>query len=333
MTEMRKQAEIQATTDSRGSWASLLNPLSPLTGGVDRYPEFVSKWFDSTDSGQTKAWLLSKGVAALLLGAAVGGTAQAAKYIKRSLTGDDNDNPAYKMNEQISTTLAPDFSRMSKKAGSEVARSDWYSPVNIAAVGLPLAALLYGASKGWSTVGDSVNDIEAAELDDSVEDKHRKLWNLIKVRARVAKGIASPQEVKKALRDVDSDERYVQKVASLDKSAEFDLKKFLEGLGRGGVTIGGLALLSLAGLSTYASYNYFRSRDPKNAKYDAIKKGLREYTKAKTLNTPITFAPENSEVFFDSFDRADGQGQGKTENVRKLPEKQPAKRGISVSLD
>lgn len=92
---------MMAYADDRGSWLSLFNPLSYMVGGKDRYPEFMGNIF-----GPKTGYLISKGAAQLLLGAAIAGGARAIRNSHFTDKVFSPDTPVGKVTGHGGTTFS-----------------------------------------------------------------------------------------------------------------------------------------------------------------------------------------------------------------------------------
>lgn len=318
-----KQAAVAATTGQGGSWLQLFNPISQVTGGNDRYPEFVANMFPGNPRA---AWMVSKLGAVGLLAAAMFGAARGVQHVVRTASrrGEEQDDPARKLKSQLGTTfsmpLSPRYSSQLKKA-AEAPKQSLSMPEatdiigNTVNTGLPALAFLLmaaGAYKGADVLADKRRN---KLLDDDIARKSQAVRQLMQARARVAKGTATDAEVRAALEAGSRAGEYV-KTAS-DPSPVW----------RAGITGAGLLLAALGISSAVGAYKYFSAADPDNIKYKALKKGLETYAKNKAAMTPITTIPEGAEEYFKAIDEG-----GARKGVREQPEVSPAARPISITL-
>jgi len=322
---MRKKA-ILASTDS-GSYLNLLNPLSPLMGGGDKYPKFMADMFPGNSRA---AWMASKVGAIALLAMATAGTARVIRHLDTvNQMAEDHEDPANKMRSQLGTTFAVP---LGKRAGYVMGMNDVPTPgataivensVNVAA---PLAALVLAAATSWKAVDHWADARRNRLLTSAIDSKSNTVRALMQARARVAKGTITPQEVDKVLKGVDDESNYVKTAAEAAVSSD---DSTLIGSGtRAGLAGFGLLLLTLAAVSGVGSYKYFSAADPDNIKYKAMKQGLKNYARSKSYASPVTTIPQDAEEYFSKID----QGKKNAEDIREQPEMDATRRPISITI-
>lgn len=346
-------AVAAAATGKDVSYKRLFNPLSQLIGGGDKYPEWLLKLFPANPKA---AWWTAKlgGIGALALITAAG--TRALLHNNAITETYEYDDPSRKLKSQLGTTfmapLAPD-KKLDPTTGEVKEASlrkyaGWFDKLILKGFGtkhdkrpdavpladpnamltntmrvlLPMTALVLGGAGGWKLADMWSDKRRNAELTAAVDEKSRKVRQLIQTRARLAKGLASANDVDKTITDtIDPEESYI-KQASMTKKAAGDEAPIARGLFTGY----GLLFMSLMMAAGLGSYKYFSASDPNNIKFKALKKGLRAYARDKTSMTPITIVPADASDYFASIDAA-GNDQG----VRELPEQQPINRGIAIS--
>lgn len=313
---MEKQAYTLAATGGPDvSYKNLFNPLSPIMGGGDKYPEFVANMFPGNPRA---AWLASKTGAAVILASAVLGSIRGVQHLNRVAEMRDKDDPGQKLDSQLSTTFAVP---LGKKAAADVPKQMLLMPPvfdsrNVTNTAIPLGAALLAAAMSWKGMDTLADNRRNKLLTDAIAAKSNTVRDLMQARARIAKGTISDAEVAKALGRVDDESNYV-KTASGERYPTL----------RKGVTGLGLLVLALAGATGAGAYRYFSASDPGNLKYKAIKSGLQEYARNKTGMTPITTIPQDADSYFKAIDEG-----AKPKTVREMAEKDDTRKPISVTL-
>lgn len=314
---MQKQAApLAATSGPDVSYKNLFNPLSPIMGGGDKYPEFVANMFPGNARA---AWLTAKAGAATILAAALFGGIRGVQHLNRVAEMRDKDDPGQKLDSQLSTTFAVPLGKHAAMDGvptQEVMRPPAISLKNITNTAVPVGAFLLAAATAWKTMDTVADKRRNRLLTDAVAAKSNTMRDLMQTRARIAKGTISDAEVSKALGRVDDESNYV-KTAGADRHP----------IARGGFTGLGLLVLALAGASAAGSYAYFKASDPGNLKYKATKAGLEEYARNKTGMTPITTIPQDAGSYFKAIDEG-----AKPKSTRELPEQEATRKPISITL-
>jgi hypothetical protein len=226
----------------------------------------------------------------------------------------DEDDPGEKLHSQLGTTFAVPLGKTA--AEQAVPMPSALSPQNIVNTAVPVGAFLLAAAGAWKGADMLADKRRNNLLTKAIAAKSNTVRDLMQIRARIAKGTATDQEVADVLAGVNDDDNYV-------KTAGEDPHPVV----RSGVTGLGLLLLALTGATAVGSYRYFSESDPDNLKYKAVQKGLNEYARNKTGMTPITTVPQDAATYFQSID--DGADDKST---RELPEKESTRKPISITL-
>ena len=312
----KQAAPLAATGGPDVSYKNLFNPLSPLMGGGDKYPEFVANMFPNNPRG---AWMASKAGAVALLAAAIAGGIRGVQHLNRVADMRDEDDPGQKLDSQLSTTFAVP---LGKHASEDVPKQMLLMPPtldtrNVMNTAVPVGATLLAAALAWKGMDTLADNRRNKLLTDAIAAKSNTVRDLMQTRARIAKGNISDAEVSKALGRVDDESNYVKTANTSDRYPNI----------RRGVTGLGLLVLALAGASAAGSYAYFKASDPGNIQYKALKSGLQEYARNKTGMTPITTIPQDAGSYFQFIDEG-----AKPKSVREMNEKEDTHRPISVTL-
>lgn len=310
---MKKQAvPLAATGGSDVSYLNLFNPLSPLMGGGDKYPKFMANMFPGNPRA---AWLASKAGAAALLAASLFGVARGAQHVKRMAAMRDEDDPGEKLHSQLGTTFAVPLGKTA--ADQSIPMPSALSTQNITNAAVPIGAFLLAAAGAWKGADVLADKRRNRLLTNAIASKSNTVRDLMQIRARIAKGTASDQEVADTLARVNDDDNYVKTAAGNDPHPVV----------RSGLTGLGLLLMALTGATAIGSYRYFSESDPDNLRYKAVEKGLREYARNKTGMTPITTVPQDAGTYFRQIDEGAGE-----KSTRELPEKESTRKPISITL-
>lgn len=129
------------------------------------------------------------------------------------------------------------------------------------------------------------------------------------------KGTISDSELEDTLASVKADDSYVKTAGDLE-------------YGKAAWSSLGLLVAALTAASGVGAYKYFSASDPDNIRYKAMKKGLREYARSKSMRTPISIIPTDAESYFSGID-ADS---GTQDSPRDAAEIESARKPISVTL-
>ena len=320
-----------------GSKASLFNPASGLTGGVDwvpqNYIDFVQKYIPG-QAGATTAHMTMKAGAMALLAAGLVGGYRTVRHIKDLGSIEAANRPGKDLSGQLSTTFAGDLSGEDdeqKKAASlrktaqenkvtEIMSPGNFTAQNLTATALPIGTLLLAAGLAYKGVDTVFDEIRNKRLDNAIAEKDKAIKQLITARAQIAKGSQNIGAVDSAIAPI-ADKDIYTKAASQDKIAVIPETVQLVG------TLSAAMLLA----SAIGSYSYTSAGDENNLKYKAYKKALQEYAKAKSGITPITVAPKNAPSYFAAIDAA---GQKEAPTARQLPaiDTDALNKPISISI-
>ena len=285
-----KPSKILASTKGPGvSYWNLFNPLSAMMGGGDRYPEFMAKMFPGKP---TAAWLVSKIGAVGFLAAVLAGGARMLQHADTVDKISEEDNPAKKLKSQISTTFAVPLN--AKTAALDGPKQSLEFPAvtnpwaNARNVGLPMAAMLLAAGFSWDRA-DKYADKERNELmTKAIAGKSNTIRRLMKLRARIARGLADEKEVNSTLASIGNEENYVKTAASNDEYP----------VARPVITSALLILAGLGVMTSIGSYKYSKASNINNLRYNAIKRGLKDYARNKSYASPVSIIPQDADQYF-----------------------------------
>ena len=355
------------TAGAAPKWRHTVNPFASLLGLTVKYPEWLGNMFAATGNPNAQSWAATTANAAgsALLFAAIMGGARGIQHLNRMKRLRDEDDPSRRIEEQLGTTFSTDLNKTaSQEVGVAPAPSPaaaptpapsapaaqakpgvptakyyvtWpkaFSAETVFNAAIPLAAALGAGGLAWKGMDYLADKHRNKMLGQAIDAKSNVVRRLMQTRARIAKGTITPEEVRAALASINDADNYV-KIASLYKEAEpravnepansdaGPKHKYVAG------TIAGIGLLTLAlmGASAVGSYRYNMAADPGNLAYNAMKQGLNEYARNKAYSSNVTIVPENGEEYFRNID--EGQPD---KNTRELPEKQPTRKPISVTL-
>ena len=301
----------------KGSYWNTFNPISSVTGGIDRLPKWYVRMFPNTTEGKRMAHTTFKAGATGLLAAGIVGGYRALRHYQDMADLEEGDRPAKALASHLSTTFEGDLGgetedkeKQEKKAaffGEDRIRSglapSWQGFFGTA---IPMSAMLLAGGLAYKGVDSLMDKKRNAALDDAIAAKEEAIKQLIKARARQAKGTGTPKEIAEATEDLGDKDVYV-KAASMDKEAILGLHDIYQ---HAGATLAAIVLASAIG-----SYSYAAASDENNIKFKAYKKALREYAKNKSGITRITIAPTDATEYFNSID---GEGKQKA-TVREQP--------------
>lgn len=310
------------------SYKNTFNPVSAAFSGGDK----IAEWATNMGLPPEAAYIAFKSGACALLAAGIAGGIRTMQHMTRvAEIENDKDDPANKLKKQIGTTFKGPLGKTAEE--KPVAPSGEPAKVvipmppptsmdNVTNVVIPTAATILAAVGAWKGVDALADKRRNRVLTASITKKDDILKQLIAIRAKAAKGTATPAEIKAALGASDA-EQYI-KQASLDKKEADDLldsavRKFLSG--------SGAIILALGLTAAGGSYAYFSRSDPNNIKYKAMKKGLAEYAKSKALDTPISIVPEDAATYFKNIDAVPTQ-----KTLRQMPEMSATRKPISITL-
>jgi len=346
MSNIIKQAETKRVSwdpnDPDASYWSTINPLSFLTGGVDKVPEWwMNKFTDKNVigglSGKQIGHLAFKaGAVGLLTAAAVGGI--------RLALGADNlihgkgsvvDDTA---KGKLSTTFDPAIYELDQygnrkkkkvvKTASKSLSTGNYTDLrayNQLGFAVPIAATALAAFLAYTASDEAVSSARRYVTEQRLSDRKEDLNALMIERARLAKGnLAQLPTYKDPYTKTAADDEEGGEAPGFWGSLFSIFKKGLNPTGNNGAAWGALKYAAL--LATGAgAYMFFSRNNEENMKYKAYKSALNEYVKNKTNQTPLTVAPSNSEELFESIDKKDEQPEDQVAavNPKKNPRKQP----------
>jgi hypothetical protein len=313
-----------------GSYLNTLNPISGLTGGGDRVPEWWMKMMPSSVSGKDNEYIahtaFKAGACALLAAALVGGIRVASHFDKvHDLKEQDALSGA--VSKGLDTSFTGDFN---KKAASEATDDGKWKPtptslswVNTLGVAVPVGATLLAASLAYRAADDWADSRRNKMLDDAISRKGDAIKSLIRTRGRIARGTATDNEIQAANRLVKDENLYI-KEASLDKNAGFWSE-----IPRVGVQSYGLLASALLLASAIGGYEYFKATDENNIKYKAMEKGLKEYAKQKANTSTVNITPTDATSYFADLDKG---APKETDRTAREIDTDEMNKPISISL-
>jgi len=276
---------------AKGSYLNTVNPISSVTGGIDKVPEWYIKMFPNTDQGRLNAHGTFKAGAVGLLAAALVGGYRAVKHYGEMEDLENADRPAKDLAGQLSTTFEGNMAAsQDKEASGRVPGPGVFTYRNFLGTAIPLGASLLAASLAYKATDNYFDARRNKALDKAIASKEEAIKQLIATRARMAKGVGTPDELSAATEDLGDKDIYV-KDAALQKKALIGMNDLFQHAGA--MTS---AIILASALGTYA---YTSARDENNLAYKAYKKALKEYAKNKSGITPVTIAPTDAKSYFD----------------------------------
>ena len=352
---MDKKARTTVSWDPKdpsASYWSTVNPLSFLTGGVDKVPEWWMNRFDEDKkyfglNGKQLGHLAFKAGAVGLLTAGLVGGARLAMDADSLLQGKGSvvDESA---RGKLSTTFNPEMyeideygNRKRKKkqpqpevktasktdsAGKtlSVGRFTDMSTYNQLGFAVPAAATMLAAFLAYTASDEIASSARRAVTEQKIADRTEDLNNLMIQRARLAKDnlkdlpeYAKPytKNASNDDKDSDDDEGWFSRLKNL-------FKVTLSPAGNNAATWGALKYAAL--LATGAgSYMFFSKNNENNMKYKAYRNALNEYVKGKTNITPINVMPNNADEMFSTIDEKEQDAEPEKQvvnNPRKKPQ-------------
>lgn len=351
MTDMNKEAELRASwdpNDSDASYWSTVNPISFLTGGVDKLPAW---WMDRFSDKKVIGDLTGKQIGHLTFKAGAVGllTAGLVGGLRLALGADDLihgkgtvvddsakgkisttfDNQLYELDRygnRKKKKRAPAAEELPKTAAGQTLESgnvtdlDSYNQLGFA---IPAAATALAAYLAYTFSDELVSGARRTRNQIELADRQEDLNNLMIQRARMAKG---------NLKELPQYEHPYTKTAGDDKEEESGglwdtivggIKNIFTPTKNNGATWGALKYAAL--LATGAgAYMYMSKNNENNMKYKAYKAALQEYVKGKTTHTPLTVVPGNSDELFDTIDTKEESAEEPAEPVvANNPRKKP----------
>lgn len=331
--------------DPKASYWSTVNPLSFLTGGVDKVPgwwmdKFPEKKVIGDLTGKQLGHLTFKaGAVGLLTAGLVGGlrlAIDADELIHGKGTAVDAGAKG-----KLSTTFDPAIYELDrwgnrkkkkqpvqpavKEASAESDKkltSGKYtdlSSYNQLGFAVPAAATMLAAFLAYTASDEITSGARRILTDQKLADRTEDLNNLMIQRARLAKG---------NLKELPEYENPYTKTAGDDSKEESGFWKtikdfFAKTLSPTGNNAAAWGALKYAALlaTGIGSYMYFSKNNEENMKYKAYRNALGEYVKGKTNRTPLTVAPSNSDELFEAIDKPDeDQPVVAATNPRKKPQ-------------
>jgi hypothetical protein len=367
---MNKEAEkplSYAGTGPAYSYLSTLNPISGVTGGGDRFPEWIARMFP----GNPQAAHMTFKLGALgLLTAGVVGSARMIKHFNNMADLAEKDNPAGKLHSQLSTTFEVPMSPGDAHKGSEKDKTvnkakQWIrqrvgqvvdtAKSDVSAV----TGLFTGKTAAINVIEDPNRGIEYTpkslsmgnaismaaplgvmllaagagyKLADNIAGarRNRLLDEAIKRKADATKALMKTRaRIPKGL----ATEKDIKNTHDIISSDDIFLKQGSTPLTQKVVSAAGLLGIAMMSATALGSYKYFSASNPNNIKYKALKKGLSEYAKQRTNLAPISVIPTDSDAFFKEIDGPAATAAPKA-TPRSLPQFDPStlNNPISVSL-
>lgn len=328
-----------STGGNYSSYGNLLNPVSQMLGGGDRYPEFMASLLPGNPE---TAWMLSKLGAIGLLAASLAGSVRAVQHLDRVRGLKDTDKPAEGLKSQISTTfdvsLSPTRTGQAKKAAKVKVPQAGYPKqslslampgdvwTNTVRTGVPLGVALLSAVAAWKGADYIADKRKNKVLAQMIQQKNETVKKLMQTRARVAKGLSEDKEVRAVLgADDQALDAYVKTAGATasDSVAPKAPGMFMRPI----ITGMPLLLLALATSGAVGSYKYFSRTHENNIRYSALKRGLAEYARSKANMTPVNLIPADAESYFKTLD-----AEPKKKIPREEPELLPMNQPVQVTF-
>ena len=315
---MYKKGKGLAGSTPEYSYLNTFNPVSAITGGGDRVPEWA---MNLTPGNPTAGYMAAKAGAVALLAAGLVGGYRAVKHFNRMSDMAEKNNPAKQLETQLGTTFNTTMKSKTASGGRVVPKPNVFSVPTAVSVAVPLGAMLLAAAGSYKAVDSWADGRRNKKLDASMEAKSNAIKELMLARAKIPRGRLDDKSYNAAITAANSADAYSKEARRDDMpTAAF----------RGVVAGAGLLGIAIFGASAVGAHSYFKKTDEENLKYKAAKKGLREYAKLKTSMTPVTTIPTDAKKYFEEIDG---------EEVRATPPKAlPAlqdvdlNRPISVTL-
>lgn len=256
-----KQHLAGTTQDlSLGSLLSTINPVSQFTGSSDYVPQWLVDFYGKQGglNAQRAAHLTSKIVAgstatamAVLMLRSAMHNLKLDSYNKAAITPADKLQSIYRKSPQQLL-----YSDMKKK-------SQLITDYNMMAGALPVAAAALVAMATMKVADTAYDSIQSKKLDQNIRSKRDTLNKIILNRAKLNRGIVKPQQL-------------IEKSASVNGQPQ---SRFLSPKTQRAIGL----LAAIMAVSAGAAGFYYAQKTSQNAvKFKALKKGLQQYTKAKT---------------------------------------------------
>lgn len=195
--------------------------------------------------------------------------------------------------------------------------------VDSASLAVPLGAAALAGTVGYNMVDRTIERRDKAKLTEDLATKQALMRRLIAARALNARGKLPDDAYNKLMTEVAPYQQMFAKQAAwnlsypLNKYASEDPSVSPKGSDSWQIRSAiGLLMATLMATSVYGGYKYFSAQDPNRLKFEATKKGLREFSKRKMMDSPL----ENEELPSElTKEFRDLQKDVKTPTVRETP--------------
>ena len=348
MTNIKRAAEWRASwdpNDPKASYWSTFNPLSFLTGGVDKVPAWWMDKFTDKDvigklNGKQIGHLTFKaGAVGLLTAGLVGG-------LRLALGADDlihgkgtvvDDSAKGKMSTTFNDQMyeLDQYGNRKKKKKKVVKTASKVTHLESGNVGdlsaynqlgfaIPAAATALAAYLAYTMSDEAVAGARRYVNQQNLEERKEDLNALMIQRARMAKGNLKElpefeHPYTKSAADEDDPNRNNMDWWDTLKSG---IAKIFNPTGNNAATWGALKYAAL--LATGAgAYMYMSKNNENNMKYKAYKAALKEYVKGKSNRTPLTVVPGNADEMFQTIDTNENEPEENEMVVANNPRKKP----------
>lgn len=310
MTSIAKQADLNRTDDP-SYIVNTLNPFSQIFALQDYVPKTWTTAFNPVMSPSSSHILFKTLVGALGAAALFGGS----RYLAHMSDMTDTkklQNPAEDLAKNMNTTFeapieklpVPNVNKPGRKKASGEETTTWGEA--FLSAGLPTLASAAAAMIAYKQMDSWADKAYAEKLDEGIKADTKRRDALIAARALIPKGKLTAEQYAKVMGN--------RKTASggLDMAA----------------ALAGLVVLGLFGAGAYGGYKYTAENSAAHTKYKALKAGLNEYAKQRSLHTPLDVDPIPQSVF-----KAIDGDQAQKVTPRDYPEVQnDALTPVSVSL-
>lgn len=273
------------TKFSLGSFLSTLNPLSRLAG--NRTTQYVPQWLVNAIAGSNTAKgdrLYQATQTAHLLSKIVGASATAGllTWLIRAASqkADDAASRTSRVNKANRTAGEKLQSQFKKPTEALISTEDIQQPqlkkqasaYSLLAAALPSAAAVVTALSVLAITDKQMDQSYGSSLQNQRQNLQQKLDNIMLQRVyrnrNVSTRPALQSPIKKSAKVQGSGDRSILGLPPLQ-------------------TIAGIGLLAIAVIAAKAGYNYDRQNNPAVLKYNANKKGLKAFVKAKQAQQNI----------------------------------------------
>ena len=351
--DLNKKADVRVSwdpNDPKASYWSTVNPLSFLTGGVDKVPAW---WMDKFTNKQVLGKLTGKEIGHLAFKAGAVGllTAGIVGGVRTALGLDDLIHGKGSVVDastkgKLSTTFDPSIYELDqygnrkkkklqiKQAGEKSIESDSLmdlSTYNQLGFAIPAAATALAAYLAYTISDEAVAGARRVMNQQQLSDRTEDLNALMIQRARMAKGNLSklPDFPKPYTKTAGGKDEEAAEPDEPQTDRSWGITNIFKAIGKAfnptgnnGAAWGALkyAALLATGLGTYM---YISKNNENNMKYKAYKAALQEYVKGKTNITPLVVAPANSEEVFETIDTPDTADAVADITAKKPARKQP----------